>query len=76
MATRVAPLVVVQALGASPVTASSRWSYGSRGGQAWRAFVTPNPSPANASCALPALVRWFDALAVFLPPVEAPLRRR
>ena len=74
MATRVAPLVVVQASGVSPHQRPP--SYGSRGGQAWRAFVTPNPSPASASCALPALVRWFDALAVFLPPVEAPLRRR
>ncbi len=33
-----------------------------------RVFVTPNPSPANASYALPALVQWFDALAAFLPP--------
>ena len=33
-----------------------------------RIFVTPNPSPANASYGLPALVRWFDALADFLPP--------
>ena len=35
-----------------------------------RVFVTPNPSPANASYGLPALVQWFDALAAFLPPVE------
>ena len=47
-----------------------------QGAQAWRVFVTPNPSPANASYSLPALVRWFDALAVFLPPVEDPVRRR
>ncbi len=33
-----------------------------------RIFVTPNPSSANAACGLPALVRWFDALADFLPP--------
>ena len=33
-----------------------------------RIFVTPNPSPANASFRLPELVRWFDALADFLPP--------
>ena len=33
-----------------------------------RIFVTPNPSPANATYSLPALVRWFDALADFLPP--------
>ena len=33
-----------------------------------RIFVTPNPSPANASYRLPELVRWFDALADFLPP--------
>ena len=33
-----------------------------------RIFVTPNPSPANAAWRLPALVRWFDALADFLPP--------
>ena len=50
-----------------------------QGAQAWRAFarhsvgrarifVTPNPSPANASHRLPALVKWFDALAEFLPP--------
>ena len=32
-----------------------------------RVFVTPNPSPANASYGLPALVQWFDALADFLP---------
>ena len=43
-----------------------------------RVFVTPNPSPANASYALPVLVQWFDALAEFLPPVKArkaPARR-
>ena len=33
-----------------------------------RIFATPNPSPANASHRLPALVKWFDALADFLPP--------
>ena len=33
-----------------------------------RIFVTPNPSPANAAYGLPVLVRWFDALADFLPP--------
>ena len=33
-----------------------------------RIFVTPNPSPANATYGLPALVKWFDALADFLPP--------
>ena len=37
-----------------------------------RIFVTPNPSPANAAYALPVLVRWFDALADFLPSVEGP----
>ena len=40
-----------------------------------RVFVTPNPSPANAAHALPALVRWFDALAEFLPPATHPVRR-
>lgn len=40
-----------------------------------RVFVTPNPSPANASYALPVLVQWFDALAAFLPPVDEPARR-
>ena len=40
-----------------------------------RVFVTPNPSPANASYALPDLVQWFDALAVFLPPVKRTARR-
>ena len=35
-----------------------------------RVFVTPNPSPANATYGLPVLVRWFNALAAFLPPVE------
>ena len=33
-----------------------------------RIFVTPNPSPANATYGLPALVKSFDALADFLPP--------
>ena len=32
-----------------------------------RVFVTPNPSPANATYSLPVLVQWFDALAEFLP---------
>ena len=36
-----------------------------------RVFVTPNPSPANASYALSDFVRWFDALAAFLPPADA-----
>ena len=40
-----------------------------------RVFVTPNPSPANASYALPVLVQWFDALAAFLPPVDEPACR-
>jgi len=35
-----------------------------------RIFVTPNPSPANAAYGLPVLVRWFDALADFLPPAS------
>ena len=35
-----------------------------------RVFVTPNPSPANATYALSELVRWFDALVAFLPPVN------
>ena len=35
-----------------------------------RAFVTPNPSPANAAYSLSAIVQWFDALADFLPPLE------
>ena len=33
-----------------------------------RIFVTPNPSPANATYGLRELVKWFDALADFLPP--------
>jgi len=37
-------------------------------------FVTPNPSPANAAFSLPVLVRWFDALADFLPPLRHPVR--
>ena len=32
-----------------------------------RVFVTPNPSPANATFSLPELVQWFDSLAAFLP---------
>ena len=52
------------------VTGEMRW-----GAQEWtigdaRIFVTPNPSPANASHSLAALVEWFDALADFLPPVR------
>ena len=39
-----------------------------------RVFVTPNPSPANAAFSLPVLVRWFDALADFLPPLRRPVR--
>ena len=38
-----------------------------------RIFVTPNPSPANAAHSLPVLVEWFDALADFLPAVDAPV---
>ena len=41
-----------------------------------RIFVTPNPSPANAAYALPALVQWFDALAGFLPPAGPPVEPR
>ena len=41
-----------------------------------RIFVTPNPSPANASYGLPALVQWFDALADFLPPAGPPTEPR
>ena len=37
-----------------------------------RIFVTPNPSPANATYSLPELVRWFDTLAAFLPPLKHP----
>ena len=52
------------------VSGEMRW-----GAQEWtiahaRIFVTPNPSPANASHSLAALVEWFDALADFLPPVR------
>ena len=52
------------------VSGEVRW-----GAQEWtigdaRIFVTPNPSPANASHSLAALVAWFDALADFLPPVR------
>jgi len=36
-----------------------------------RVFVTPNPSPANATYSLPELVQWFDALAAFLPPFSS-----
>ena len=44
------------------------------GAQEWwiggaRIFVTPNPSPANASYSLPVLTGWFDALADFLPAI-------
>ena len=44
------------------------------GAQEWRIagariFVTPNPSPANASYSLPVLTGWFDALANFLPAI-------
>ena len=35
-----------------------------------RVFVTPNPSPANATYSLPVLVQWFDALAEFLPSLD------
>ena len=35
-----------------------------------RVFVTPNPSPANATYGLPALVEWFDALAELLPRTD------
>ena len=46
------------------------------GAQDWRIggariFVTPNPSPANASYSLPVLTGWFDALADFLPAIGA-----
>ena len=37
-----------------------------------RIFVTPNPSPANASYRLADLVRWLDVLADFLPPRPPP----
>ena len=52
-----------------PVAGEVEW-----GAQEWRIggtriFITPNPSPANASYSLPVLTGWFDALADFLPAI-------
>ncbi|MGH8501918.1 MAG: mismatch-specific DNA-glycosylase [Gammaproteobacteria bacterium] len=35
-----------------------------------RAFVTPNPSPANASFSLAVLTEWYRALAQAIPPCD------
>ena len=52
---------------------SGRVAWGAQDGMVGgaRVFVTPNPSPANATYGLPVLVQWFDALADFLALVSS-----